>query len=226
MTSSEIVTAHAPDGASVEFVLVGTVNRAIRLGVLSDTHVPEAAPQIFPEVAAVISSSDLILHSGDVHDVAVLDQLHDRVPVLAARGNGDDGSSGRPPQPEDDRLAPSWLIEVRGVCIGLVHDGWFSEGVDEPRFERACRRLFGRRPDVIVSGHTHVEHVHVDHGTLCLNPGSAMLPRNRTARLGTVGELLVRDRDVRAVIGQVTPHGLEELAAVTVERPATGAVAP
>ncbi|MEI7925283.1 MAG: metallophosphoesterase family protein, partial [Chloroflexota bacterium] len=76
------------------------------IGLISDTHIPEARPTLFEEVYAAFRDVDLILHAGDIHDLVVLDWLEQRcgVPVLAVCGNGDDGSSGRPIAPDDARL--------------------------------------------------------------------------------------------------------------------------
>ena len=64
------------------------------IGLVSDTHIPEARRTIFDEVYAAMRGVDLILHAGDMHDSIVIDWLEEVAPVLAARGNGDDGSSG------------------------------------------------------------------------------------------------------------------------------------
>jgi predicted phosphodiesterase len=46
----------------------------------------------------------MIFHAGDIHELYVLDELEKIAPVWAARGNGEDGSGGRPTQPEDERV--------------------------------------------------------------------------------------------------------------------------
>ena len=69
---------------------------ALRIGLISDTHIPEARDELWPQVFDVFKGVDLILHAGDIHDLIVLDQLADIAPLWAARGNGEDGSGGRP----------------------------------------------------------------------------------------------------------------------------------
>ena len=69
----------------------------MRIGLIGDTHYPEAGP-LWDEAYDALRDVDLILHAGDLHVIDVLDWLEERcgVPVLAVRGNGDDGSGGRP----------------------------------------------------------------------------------------------------------------------------------
>ena len=71
----------------------------MRIGLLSDTHIPEAMPELWPQVFTELENVDVILHAGDIYDYSVLDQLESVARVYAALGNGDDGSSGRAKQP-------------------------------------------------------------------------------------------------------------------------------
>ena len=43
-------------------------------------------------------------------------------PLWSARGNGEDGSAGRPIAGDDPRLRYSWLLDLAGVRVGLTHD--------------------------------------------------------------------------------------------------------
>ena len=66
------------------------------IGLISDTHIPEAGKSLWPEVIRIFKEVDLILHAGDMHDLSVLKELEEIAPVLACRRNGEDGRSGRP----------------------------------------------------------------------------------------------------------------------------------
>src|SRR5256714_1410129 len=79
-------------------------------------------PELPGQVRTVFSGADLILHAGDLHCLDVLDWLEEIAPVLACRGNGDDGSGGRPVVPEDPRLRDALVTTAAGFTIGLVHD--------------------------------------------------------------------------------------------------------
>ena len=179
----------------------------MRIGLISDTHIPEAMPELWPHVFEAFHGCELILHAGDIYDLAVIEGLSEVAPVRAARGNGDDGSGGRAVQPDDERLREAWLIDVDGVAIGLTH------AVPVPEFasyglEDAIERFFPeRRPDVIVHGDTHVEDIRTVREVLCVNPGSPTFPHNLSMQLGTIGFLDIEARGVSASIWQLTETG-------------------
>ncbi len=66
----------------------------LRIGLISDTHIPEACARVWPQVLEAFKGVDYIFHAGDVHEFSVLDELQRVAPVYAARGNGEDGSGG------------------------------------------------------------------------------------------------------------------------------------
>ena len=77
---------------------------AMKIGLIADSHIPEAMPELPSQVRTVFKGMDLILHAGDLHCIEVLDWLEEIAPVLACRGNGDEGSGGRAVVPDDPRL--------------------------------------------------------------------------------------------------------------------------
>ena len=99
----------------------------------------------------------LILHAGDLHCLAVLDWLEEIAPVLAARGNGDSGSGGRPVVPEDPRLRKPQVVRYHGWIVGVVHEVLnpveMPTGLSSARSNTPSAAV----PDIIVCGHTHVE---------------------------------------------------------------------
>ena len=181
----------------------------LRVGLVSDTHIPEARPELWPEVFDAFRGLDLILHGGDLHELSVLHALAEVAPVYAARGNGEDGSGGRPVTPDDPRLRESWLLDLGGVRVGLTHDLPVPEYPPNLTVQRWSERRFGTTDvDVIVYGHSHVEAIDVIGTTLCVNPGSATFPHNLNTQLGTVGLLEIDGGEVRASIWQLTAQGL------------------
>ncbi|MSQ29028.1 MAG: metallophosphoesterase [Dehalococcoidia bacterium] len=177
----------------------------ILIGLVSDTHVPEARRTIFDEVYAAFKGVDLILHGGDMHDKVVLDWLEDRcgVPVLAACGNGDDGSSGRSIAPDDHRLSYNHLLHIDGLRVGTTHDFPDRPTPGSADTQERMRRHFGGPCHVVVAGDTHVPLVKTWEGTLIVNSGSPLYPRNLLTQLGTVGFLEVRNGRVDAWIEQL-----------------------
>jgi len=182
----------------------------VRIGLISDTHIPESRTDLWPQVFGAFRGVDLILHAGDIYELRVIDELSRVAPVYAARGNGDDGSSGRVVQPEDERLRETWLLALDGVTVGLTH----TVPIEQMRRKRLIARTFERlfpegRPHVLVYGNTHVEAVEVIDGVLCVNPGSPTFPHNLNTRLGTVGFLEIDGGTPSASIWQLTDEGIE-----------------
>jgi putative phosphoesterase len=88
----------------------GAIVNAYRIGVLSDTHVPELCPALPDEVAETLRGVNLIVHLGDITGEKVLCDLSRLAPVVALRGDHD-----RLPLPRQT------LIHVEGMCLGLIH---------------------------------------------------------------------------------------------------------
>ena len=107
--------------AAVAAAKLGTGGGEVRIGLISDTHYPEAGP-LWDCAYDHLRQSDLILHAGDLHVIEVLDWLEERcgVPVLGVRGNGDDGGGGRPLCADNPRLRPrrssSLRVSASGSC--------------------------------------------------------------------------------------------------------------
>ena len=151
----------------------------MRIGLVSDTHIPEARKNLFEEVVDAFTGVDLILHAGDINVTRVLDDLARAAPVLAARGNHDLYT-------EDDRIKGYHILELEGFTVGLTHQM-------EPyqwELERLVDHwLKGNWTDIIVFGDTHFERAEYRDGVLLINPGSAMYPHNRSTRLGHIAYL-------------------------------------
>jgi putative phosphoesterase len=182
----------------------------MRVGLISDTHIPEARPDLWPQVFDAFTGVDCILHAGDIHDVRVIDQLARVAPIYVARGDGDDGNGGRPVQPDHPLLRPAWTLELAGLRIGITHALPIPEMPPRLTVAAALDRLFPEsRPDVVVYGDSHVEAIDVVAGVLCVNPGSPTFPHNLDTQLGTIGFLEIEDRVPRASIWRLTATGIE-----------------
>jgi len=181
----------------------------MRIALIADTHIPEAGPDIWPQVYDRFREErvEAILHAGDIHILPVLDRLQERVgvPVYACRGNGDDGSGGRPVCPEDPRLREAWAVEWHGFRIGLCHDMGFPEHPPHRTAETMMHRYFGAPCDVVVFGDTHVPETFIVRSSLYVNPGSPMYPRNMNVSLGTIGFLVLEDGAAEAWVEPLHP---------------------
>jgi putative phosphoesterase len=155
----------------------------VRIGVISDTHIPSRARTLPPQVVEAFAGVDAVLHAGDVTTRRTLDDLAAVAPVTAVAGNVDDASL-RAALPERVRLA------LDGVEVGMVHDSGPSQG----RRERMRRAFPGCR--VVVYGHSHQPVIEDRDGLLLVNPGSACDPRR--AKVPSVAILEIVGGQVQA----------------------------
>lgn len=165
----------------------------MRIGVLSDTHIPEAGADLPAAAYAALEGSELILHCGDLHCIEVVDRLERIAPVRAARGNGDTlypVPPKRPGVPEDPRIADALVLELEGFRVGLTHDLEDADGRSEEFAQQLAQRVFGEQVDLALCGHTHVPLAWgMANGLAMLNPGSPTLPYGYTHVIGTVARL-------------------------------------
>ena len=180
----------------------------ITLGVIADTHVPDRARRLHPEVLQVFEKAQVseILHAGDLSSARILDQLAEIAPVRAVRGNRDIFVRGLPLQ---------LRLQYEQVTIGMTHGhgNWrkylvekFRYLVNGPtRFSYFENLAVGIFPDteVVIFGHNHAP-VNKRRGQqLIFNPGSPttkppFLPNSRF----TVGLLHIDGKKVR---GEIIP---------------------
>ncbi len=162
----------------------------MRIGLIADTHIPEACDRLPDSVWLAFREVDLVMHAGDVYVNSVIEELARIAPVMVAIGNGDEGSEyHRHRLDPDERIRETHLIEVEGLRVGLAHELPTPDETPEPAFSNAMERHFGGPVDILVQGHSHVEGTKRFGATLVVNPGSATLPHNLEDRPGTVAIL-------------------------------------
>lgn len=183
---------------------------ATRIGLVADTHIPEARERLWPQVFDAFAGVERILHGGDVHDLSLLDELERVAPVYCARGNGEDGSGGRPVQPEDARVKYVWTMEIESLLVGLTHYVPVEDAPPGMDFSKFVERYWPKqRPDVIVSGDSHTELIVQKEGVLCVNPGSPTYPHNYDTQYGTIGFLELDGGRAEASVWLITDDGIE-----------------
>jgi len=131
----------------------------MRIGVISDTHIPKAAKELPEAVCKEFQNVDMILHAGDLVEMSVFKQLCALAPTHAVCGNMD-MFEVKASLPQKD------TIKVSGFKIGLVH-GYGAPG----KIVETVSKEFSR-VDVIVFGHSHVAFCQKQKKTLLFNPGS------------------------------------------------------
>jgi putative phosphoesterase len=151
----------------------------MRIGILSDTHLPNLIrhlDELGPEIAAFLSTVDMILHSGDLTSPMVLDWLEPFAPVVCTTGNNDPIA--------DSRCQDSAILDVEGWRLGMVHS--LRRGF---RPVAELQQLFPTPVQIMIAGDTHYEVLEYREGVVVLNSGSPTFPHHKDLRLGTLGLL-------------------------------------
>jgi putative phosphoesterase len=152
----------------------------LKVGVISDTHVPAIVQSLPPAVFEIFKNVDLILHAGDIVELSVLEELRAMAPVEAVAGNMDD-------MPVHRALPLKKVLMLGAFRIGLIHGKWKLD------IQRAMIRKEFDNVDLIVYGHSHTPFWGRVDGTLFLNPGSPTdkrhAPYNSVAILDIGSEL-------------------------------------
>src|SRR6266850_4141407 len=113
------------------------------IGLISDTH-----GLVRPEALEALTGVDQILHAGDIGGSEVLVALRSIAPVIAIRGNNDNGQWASE--------LPGWeVVEVGVVSIYMLHN------VKELDLNPAAAGF-----QVVVSGHSHKPSVDERKGVL------------------------------------------------------------
>jgi putative phosphoesterase len=150
----------------------------VRLVVTGDTHLGARRRGPLPApLLAACRGADLILHTGDLTEPAVLDELEAYAPVAAVLGNVDGWDLV-------DRLPERRVVEAGPVRIGMIHDPGQATG----RAARLRAAFPGCR--VVVFGHSHLPVCARDHDLLLLNPGSPT--ERRRAPFHSYAELTIQ----------------------------------
>ncbi len=124
------------------------------IGVVSDTH-----GKLTPGLAGMLNGVDLIIHAGDIDRPEILESLQALAPVVAVRGNMDQGNWAQ-------LLDKTELVDFQNTLLYVVHD------IDDMDIDPGPTEVAA-----VISGHTHRAQIRRKGKVLFLNPGSATLPR-------------------------------------------------
>lgn len=158
----------------------------LRMGVLSDTHIPVRARSLPGEIFTLFEGLDLIVHCGDINTMDLITELETLGPVRAVYGNTD-------PYDVAIRLPPKQIFTFGGVRVGICH----GHGMGTPR-QNAKRHLSRAACDLVIYGHSHCPEYLEENETVFFNPGSVSHPR--CTDNGTVGIIEVDGGVIRGQI--------------------------
>jgi putative phosphoesterase len=130
-----------------------------RIGLMSDTH-----SWWDDRYLTHFADCDEIWHAGDIGSTLIIDKLEEHCPVRAVCGNIDGCET---------RLRFSNILKFRiEECnVVMTHIGGYPG-----RYESSVRKkLYEERPQLFISGHSHILKVMYDKsiGCLYINPGAA-----------------------------------------------------
>lgn len=179
----------------------------MKIGVISDTHIPSSGKEPPAEVMTAFAGVDLILHAGHAYVPSCIEWLEQIAPVESSEswveGSGESLT----------RNGRVQVLELEGHTIGMAHELILTSLGDDvlpgaigrsfPRDESLAatlEQIFGRPVDIVVFGYTHEAMVEVHDGVLLVNPGSPSLVRQQV-RLGTVAilDLTPNGREARVI---------------------------
>src|SRR2546428_819303 len=120
------------------------------LGIISDTH-----GLIRPEAVVALVGAERIIHAGDIGRPEVLQILEAMAPVIAVRGNNDQGAwAGAIPE--------TAVVDIEDLRCYVLHD------VKTLDFDPATAGF-----SAVICGHSHQPRLEQRAGVWFINPGSA-----------------------------------------------------
>ncbi|MSQ14701.1 MAG: metallophosphoesterase [Dehalococcoidia bacterium] len=182
----------------------------MKIGLISDTHIPSMGKEPPPEVARIFEGVDLILHAGDIYTDDCIKWLERIAPVEATTSWA---SSTREAAP---RVNNPIIVEAVGHSIGLVHQLFLKRLADDvmpgviakrlppgESIPRELEEIFGKPVDIVVFGYTHDAMIETHQGVLFVNPGSPTMVK-QVRKIGTVAILELTPESQEARIIQLT----------------------
>ncbi|MGQ9626131.1 MAG: YfcE family phosphodiesterase [Anaerolineae bacterium] len=178
----------------------------MKVGVISDTHIPDITPRLPEKINEIFRDVDIILHTGDITTLDTLHELENLFTITIAVAGESDSEQAK----KYLEVAEPKVVEFSNRRIGMIH----GHRAGQESFFRRLARLFrppsledtykyvlcqfeGKKVDCIVFGHTHVPYMKVRNGILLFNPG-AVAPSP-----GTRPSVGILDVGERAISGKI-----------------------
>lgn len=146
----------------------------MRIGLISDTHMPQRYKAIPETVFTIFADCDVILHAGDVGELWVLDHLSQCAPVIAVHGNDETEAA-------QNALPFLQTMAFAGHRVVMTHSHYpdFSDETENRKDDRWQPKLqyradFGKAhgASIVITGHTHIPMQVVHDDILLINPGA------------------------------------------------------
>jgi putative phosphoesterase len=134
----------------------------MRIGVISDTHIPERAKEIPKKILEDFKNVDMVIHAGDLADLSVIEQLKTACPNVRAVWGNMDSYEIRSALPEKE------ILKIGNYKIGVMH----GYGAPNKLIDLLSAVFKDENVDVIIFGHSHNSVNEKRNGILFFNPGS------------------------------------------------------
>jgi len=159
----------------------------LKIGVISDTHIPSVTDKLPERVFAEFRGVDMILHAGDSVSLSVLESLAKLSQVIAVCGNMDHLDVCA-------ELPHKTIVEAGKFRIGLTH----GYGAPGNLLDWVKKQFEEEKVDAIVFGHSHHAMNEVIDGVLFFNPGTAT--DHRFSHELSIGMLEVDEKGIKGRI--------------------------
>jgi len=170
--------------------------KSIRIGVISDTHIPDAEGHIPQAVLDAFKDVDLIIHAGDIVHLKGIEELKtvcSKVEVVA--GNMDQEAVKK-------KYPVKQVLEILGYRVGLMH----GAGAPLNLLELLKDAFKDDHCDLIIFGHSHKPMNERIGEVLFFNPGSATDP---AAVYNSYGIIELKKRPANAEQVPVNQNNIE-----------------
>ena len=134
----------------------------MKIGVISDTHIPDRAKEIPQKILDEFKNVDMVIHAGDLADISVLDKLRKVCKnVTAVWGNMD-------PEEVKNSLPEKTILKIGKYRIGVIHGfGAPNKLIESLESIFKCDNV-----NIIIFGHAHYSVNEERNGILFFNPGT------------------------------------------------------
>lgn len=133
----------------------------MKIGVISDTHIPKRAKGLPQIVLETFKGIDHIIHAGDIMSMDVIYKLEELAPVTAVAGNTD--------SPELlERLGAKKILTLGNFDFGIFH----GHGKKGKTINRVIKCFEDDTVSCIIFGHSHIPCCQFYNDILLFNPGS------------------------------------------------------
>jgi len=157
------------------------VSNGVKIGVISDTHIPGKSDHLPRAILDDFRSMDMVVHAGDMVGLEVIAELEKACPkVVGVSGNMDDAAVR-------EKYPVKQVLNIGGFKIGIMH-GW---GPPLNLIDILKNAFKEDNCDVIIFGHSHEPVNELIGKTLFFNPGSAT---DKAAPYNSYGIIEVNDK--------------------------------